>query len=487
MVTTGAGDIAAVTGAPAAGQPADAGGDNSVFAQLLGDAVAAASVPATASEKYGNGKSASAGADTDMSQSEASAADLLALCGMPPIPVTPTAVATTAVGVGIDKSSADMDVSANATVATPDATIQALAAGMAPAAVMTPPATNAASTKAEVQPATAARVQGADARASRAADLRWLRSSLPDNAARVAVTESETSSAPVEAGIQNTLQNTQTETAAPAARTVAQPATQQAAAQPVDQTAGQTAQNASVQKIVMEPGKFIRPDDGVNELPAVQDKSATSPEQPVQNLMTQVAPVMDMMTAQLREARFDERSDAANDASNTIGAVNTAPLQPAGTQLASDAPVLELSPRHQLHATVGTHQWATELGNKLTMLATRDTQSATLYMTPADLGPVQVRIDLNQDQSQASVWFTAEHADTRSALEQSLPKLRELFSAQGMSLTDAGVFGDRSRQQQAESSFTSSRFHNMQYEDSEALADTATVRTISLGLLDAYA
>lgn len=178
----------------------------------------------------------------------------------------------------------------------------------------------------------------------------------------------------------------------------------------------------------------------------------------------------------------------AHAASNQAPAIDLlVPFQDGGigpAQLDGDAGVLEAAPRHHLHARVGTHQWAAELGNKLTLLAGRDVQSATLYMTPADLGPVQVRIDMHQDQ--ASVWFTAEHPETRSALEQSLPRLREMFVAQGMSLTDAGVFGDRSRQG-PDTGTTVNQPADGHYASDDFLEDTSMVRSISLGLLDAYA
>ncbi len=205
----------------------------------------------------------------------------------------------------------------------------------------------------------------------------------------------------------------------------------------------------------------------------------------LQTVMPQIAPMAAAVNAQLAAPLQDEQLETSSF--DVSGALSSAQLQTSGTQLSDDANAIALAPRHQLHTQVGTHQWATELGNKLTLLATKDTQSATLYMTPADLGPVQVRIDMNQDQDQASVWFTAERAETRSALEQSLPRLREMFAAQGMSLTDAGVFGDRSRHQQPEPEPSANRLLGSQYLSGEELADTATVRSISLGLLDAYA
>lgn len=98
----------------------------------------------------------------------------------------------------------------------------------------------------------------------------------------------------------------------------------------------------------------------------------------------------------------------------------------------------------ELAAPVGTHAWAEELGSHLALMAHRGLDSASLKVTPANLGPIEVRIDLHG--SNASVWFGAAHEDTRAALEQSLPQLREMFANHGLSLGDAGVSRDPSRQ-----------------------------------------
>src|SRR5262249_38093744 len=148
--------------------------------------------------------------------------------------------------------------------------------------------------------------------------------------------------------------------------------------------------------------------------------------------------------------------------------------------------VIEQRPQQLvIHSRVGSHEWSAELGNKLTLMSTQNTQSASLQITPDHLGPVEVKIEVNQ--GQASVWFTADQAETRTALEQSLPKLREMFAAQGMSLTDAGVFGQRSQQQQQQPapSFGSSS-GNVQVEELGIEAAVSS-RSLSLGMLDTYA
>jgi len=141
------------------------------------------------------------------------------------------------------------------------------------------------------------------------------------------------------------------------------------------------------------------------------------------------------------------------------------------------------APQYQIHSRVGSNEWANEVGNRLTLMASHKVQSASLQLNPDNLGPVQVKIEVTNNQ--ANVWFTADHPDTRTALEQSLPQLREMFASQGMSLMDAGVFGQQSRQQQATSfSRDSQPSHGMNDMSHEA---TMTQYDMKIGLLDTYA
>jgi flagellar hook-length control protein FliK len=97
-----------------------------------------------------------------------------------------------------------------------------------------------------------------------------------------------------------------------------------------------------------------------------------------------------------------------------------------------------------LRETVGSAAWTEELGTQLTWMTRHGQDSALLHLSPEHLGPVEVRIDVRDGAT--SVWFGAAHADTRSALEQSLPRLRELFASSGLLLADAGVARDAPRQ-----------------------------------------
>lgn len=100
------------------------------------------------------------------------------------------------------------------------------------------------------------------------------------------------------------------------------------------------------------------------------------------------------------------------------------------------------SPHRPVQAPVGSQGWAEEIGARLTMLGARGEQTASLRLSPEHLGPLEVRITIQDDK--ASVWFGAMHAQTREAIEQALPRLREMLQSQGLELSDAGVFDESS-------------------------------------------
>lgn len=134
-----------------------------------------------------------------------------------------------------------------------------------------------------------------------------------------------------------------------------------------------------------------------------------------------------------------------------------------------------------VHTPVGTPGWSDEVGSRLTMMVEQGKHTASLRLSPEHLGPLEIQISMNDDQ--ASVWFGAAHADTRAALENALPKLREMFAAQGLSLADAGVSREPPRQQPNPSS-QSSQSGSVAGETGDPAVSAAQVR---LGLLDTYA
>jgi flagellar hook-length control protein FliK len=92
-----------------------------------------------------------------------------------------------------------------------------------------------------------------------------------------------------------------------------------------------------------------------------------------------------------------------------------------------------------LQPQAGQEQFARGLGERLLLMADGGLQSARIRISPENLGPLDIRIQVQDDATQ--VWFNASQGQTREILEQAMPRLRELLADQGMRLTDANVTG----------------------------------------------
>jgi flagellar hook-length control protein FliK len=82
-----------------------------------------------------------------------------------------------------------------------------------------------------------------------------------------------------------------------------------------------------------------------------------------------------------------------------------------------------------------------EAAASLATLVTRGVERAELRVTPPDLGPVEVRIDVSN--GEATLAIVATQPATRDALEQALPLLRDLLAAQGLTLGESSVRDER--------------------------------------------
>jgi flagellar hook-length control protein FliK len=102
-----------------------------------------------------------------------------------------------------------------------------------------------------------------------------------------------------------------------------------------------------------------------------------------------------------------------------------------------------------------THpDWSKDLGNQIVWMNNKAISAAEIKLNPAHLGPISVRIDVNQDQ--ATILFTAQHAEVKEAIEASIPKLREMLGTQQLNLINVNISqNSTSDQGQSQSSYQS--------------------------------
>ncbi|TVP55238.1 MAG: flagellar hook-length control protein FliK [Halomonadaceae bacterium] len=82
-------------------------------------------------------------------------------------------------------------------------------------------------------------------------------------------------------------------------------------------------------------------------------------------------------------------------------------------------------------------EWHEKMAAKLSWLTQQGLQSAEIHINPADLGPIEVRIQVQNDQ--ATVTIQAQHASVREMLEQNSLRLKDMLQEQGMDLAGFDV------------------------------------------------
>jgi flagellar hook-length control protein FliK len=222
-------------------------------------------------------------------------------------------------------------------------------------------------------------------------------------------------------------------------------------------------------------------EQAMQALPSVGTAVAKAAEAPVQNILHEVA--KQITDAQVFAEVVDDVSQnlEAQLAPDSIQSSNS-PFQlqqPHATgQLANQH--VQHAINRPVHTPVGSSAWADEIGTRVVMMTESGNHTASLKLSPEHLGPLEISITVRDEK--ASVWFGAAHADTRAAIENALPRLREMFEAQGLSLADAGVFHEPPQEQPVVKNNTTSA------DQGETVEEAATVSArMRLGLVDAYA
>lgn len=138
-----------------------------------------------------------------------------------------------------------------------------------------------------------------------------------------------------------------------------------------------------------------------------------------------------------------------------------------------------------------TETWPQQFSDKIVWMAKSDQLSAQINISPPQLGPVQITLNINGDN--ASVLFTSPHAEVRQSIENSLPQLREMLAATGISLGQTNV-GDNLAQQNQNNAYMMANKNHSTHENAILPANDTVPITASRqaqlqgrGLVDLFA
>ena len=137
--------------------------------------------------------------------------------------------------------------------------------------------------------------------------------------------------------------------------------------------------------------------------------------------------------------------------------------------------------------------WSEEVVNRVMYLSSANLKSADIQLEPAELGRLDIRVNMAADQS-AQVNFVSGHAGVREALDSQMHRLREMLAQQGMGQVDVNVSdqprnwqGQQGQEQQARSGTGGQRLDSVV--DDEPVEVTAAAPSVVLGssAVDYYA
>lgn len=118
---------------------------------------------------------------------------------------------------------------------------------------------------------------------------------------------------------------------------------------------------------------------------------------------------------------------------------------------------------------------AQQLKDRVMVQIQHKLQTAEVQLHPEDMGSMQIKLNLQQDQ--LSVQFVVQQGAAKEALEQQMPKLRELLEQQGIALTEGHV-------EQRQSGGQQEQRHSRSGSSGGTEADLATVQTVQMKVSD---
>lgn len=154
-------------------------------------------------------------------------------------------------------------------------------------------------------------------------------------------------------------------------------------------------------------------------------------------LANSVASAMNTLSLTAPRGRASPRTEAFDPAGIIGGALSTTaatnPIQEPGS------PQLTIAPR------LDTPEWKTAFAGGVRLLVQEGANSASLQLNPAELGPIDVRIQVTDQR--ADISFLVKSSDANAAIQSALSDLREQLARSGIELGQTNVGNQREHAQ----------------------------------------
>ncbi len=167
--------------------------------------------------------------------------------------------------------------------------------------------------------------------------------------------------------------------------------------------------------------------------------------------------------------------------------VNNPTTSPAPTAISTPS-MQSTIPTYPIAPSVGQSGWDEAIGQRVVWMASQNIQTATLNINPEHLGPMQVQIQMDNNQ-QANVQFFSAQPEVRLALQNAIPLLSQMLEQTGIQLGQSDVssknFG--SNQQQQKSTPNSLHTESIKLDPTNTVNSNTLLNASGTGLLNIYA
>ncbi len=146
-------------------------------------------------------------------------------------------------------------------------------------------------------------------------------------------------------------------------------------------------------------------------------------------------------------------------------------------------------PQAGITEAFGRPAWSQGMGKQVMWMVNQNISSAEIRLNPAHLGPIEILIDMSDDQ--VNVSLSSRHAIVREAMEQALPKLREMLSENGFNLADTDIskhsFAEQREQNTEHTNSRSGINHKNQSDEAEKSGRVELPSSsAAIGMVDYY-
>ncbi len=152
------------------------------------------------------------------------------------------------------------------------------------------------------------------------------------------------------------------------------------------------------------------------------------------------------------------------------------------TQVANSSPLnIQSSPLlSEIREPFNSPGWSKEMSKQIVWMANQNIKAAEIRLNPANLGPIEVRLEINDDQ--INVALSSRHAAVREAMEMTMSKLREMLENDGLNLSDSNIshqsFAEQ-REQQAENQSTDKVGRHLPHIEQESVTENAIMKNMT--------